>query len=75
MIDRQIRSLIEYEYIHRKVSNLVCVECSSAPDLLSLASSQVKVWWSDERESRIGIFRAKGKYYSVRYLHDADAPE
>lgn len=66
MIDRQIRSLIEYEYIHRKVSNmgwrgllLACVMLS--PKLFI----SVKVWYPMKEKVGSEFFHAKKKYYSL----------
>ena len=66
MIDRQIRSLIEYEYIHRKVSNLgwrgwfMCAVFMS-PKLFVC----VKVWYPMKEKVGAEFFKCKRKYYSL----------
>lgn len=65
MIDRQIRSLIEYEYIHRKVSNY-----GVAGKLISAASAgnlfvSVKMWYPLRERIGSEFFKAKKKYYSI----------
>lgn len=77
MIDRQIRSLIEYEYIHRKVSNfglrgmLLCAVMLSPKLFVS-----VKVWYPMKEKVSSEFFKCKRKYYSLydTYLM-LDAPE
>lgn len=66
MIDRQIRSLIEYEYIHRKVSNfglkgrLLCLAMLSKDIFVS-----VKMWYPLKEKVSSEFFRAKKKYYQI----------
>lgn len=65
MIDRQIRSLIEYEYIHRKVSNY-----GWKGFLLSLFGGgnlfvSVKMWYPLNERVGSDFFRASKKYYSI----------
>lgn len=76
MIDRQIRSLIEYEVIHRKVSNfgwkgkLLCV-FMLAPHLFC----SVKVWYPMKQQTGQEFFRASKKYfrlYDTYAAFDAD---
>lgn len=77
MIDRQIRSLIEYEYIHRKVNNfglrgmLLCAVMLSPKLFVS-----VKVWYPMKEKVSSEFFKCKRKYYSLydTYLM-LDAPE
>ena len=77
MIDRQIRSLIEYEYIHRKVSNFglrgmfLCAVMLSPKLFIS-----VKVWYPMKEKVSSEFFKCKRKYYSLydTYLM-LDAPE
>ena len=77
MIDRQIRSLIEYEYIHRKVSNFglrgmfLCAVMLSPKLFVS-----VKVWYPMKEKVSSEFFKCKRKYYSLydTYLM-LDAPE
>lgn len=65
MIDRQIRSLIEYEYVHRKVSNF-----GVGGFFLNLFAGgklfvAVKVWYPLKEKIGSDFFRAKKKYYSL----------
>ena len=66
MIDRQIRSLIEYEQVHRKVSNF-----GWRGKLLSLMLGatnlfcSVKVWYPMKEKVSSELFRANKKYYSL----------
>lgn len=65
MIDRQIRSLIEYEFIHRKVSNF-----GWKGWLLSFWSFgrlfvSVKIWYPMKEKVGSEFFLARKKYYSL----------
>lgn len=65
MIDRQIRSLIEYEQIHRKVSNF-----GAKGKILSLCFGgnlfvSVKVWYPMKEKVGSEFFKAVKKYYSL----------
>lgn len=65
MLDRQIRSLLEYEYVHRKVSNY-----GIQGKLLSLASGgnlfvAVKVWYPMTEKVGSDFFKAKKKFYQI----------
>lgn len=65
MIDRQIRSLIEYEYIHRKVSNY-----GTRGHILSMCMGghmfvAVKMWYPLKLRIGSEFFRARKKYYSL----------
>lgn len=65
MIDRQIRSLIEYEFIHRKVSNF-----GFAGRILSLVMGgstfvAVKVWYSMKEKVGTEFFHAHKRLYSL----------
>lgn len=66
MIDRQIRSLIEYEVIHRKVSNmgwrgkLLCA-LMLAPKLFT----SVKIWYPMKERVGSEMFRASRRYYRL----------
>ena len=66
MIDRQIRSLIEYEFVHRKVSNF-----GFKGQLLSvlMLSKQmfvcVKMWYPLKEKVSSEFFRAKKRYYRL----------
>lgn len=65
MIDRQIRSLIEYEYIHRKVSNFgIFGKIMSAVSLGKLFVC-VKVWYPLNEKVGSEFFKAKKQFYSL----------
>lgn len=65
MLDRQIRSLIEYEYIHRKVSNFgwkgKLLSCFALGNLFVT----VKVWYPMKEKVGSEFFRAKKMYYGL----------
>lgn len=70
MIDRQIRSLIEYEYIHRKCSNF-----GWKGKLISLFFGgnlfvQVKMWYPLKERIGSEFFRAKKCYYKIYDTYD-----
>lgn len=66
MIDRQIRSLIEYEIVHRKVSNF-------GPKGILLTALmggrklfvRVKVWYPMQEKTGSNFFHAQRKYYRL----------
>lgn len=65
MIDRQIRSLIEYEVIHRKVSNF-----GVKGKIISMLSFgklfvAVSVWYPMKEKVGADFFKAHKKYYSL----------
>ena len=65
MLDKQIRGVIEYEYIHRKLSNF-----GKAGKLLSVAMAgelftAVQMWYPLKLKVGTSMFRAKKKYYSI----------
>lgn len=65
MIDRQIRSLIEYEIVHRKVSNF-----GLKGKFLSIVMGgnvfvAVKVWYPMKERTGAEFFHARKKYYSL----------
>ena len=65
MIDRQIRSLIEYEVIHRKASNF-----GTLGILLGMLSGgnlfvAVTMWYPMKEKIESSFFRADKKYYSL----------
>lgn len=65
MIDRQIRSLVEYEYIHRKVSNF-----GLAGKIFSLLFGGklfvcVKMWYPLKEKISSDFFKASPKYYNL----------
>lgn len=78
MIDRQIRSLIEYEYIHRKVSNF-----GAKGLVLSLISGghlhvSVKMWYPLQEKVGSEFFKARKRYYRLYdtfALFDSDEAE
>ena len=65
MIDRQIRSLIEYEYVHRKVSNF-----GVKGKVFSLVAGgglfvSVKVWYPLKEKVSSEFFKYKKKYSKI----------
>ena len=65
MLDKQIRGVIEYEYIHRKLSNF-----GKAGKLLTIAMAgetftAVQMWYPLKLKIGTSMFRAKKKYYSL----------
>lgn len=65
MIDRQIRSLIEYEYVHRKVSNF-----GIKGRLLSIVMGghmfvSVKVWYPMNEKVGSEFFRARKMFFRL----------
>lgn len=65
MIDRQIRSLIEYEQVHRKVSNFgVWGKILSVLSFGSLFVS-VKVWYPMKEKVGQEFFHAQKKFYRL----------
>lgn len=75
MIDRQIRSLIEYEFIHRKASNY-----GIGGMIFSLVSGgrlfiAVQMWYP--LKTRIGseMYHARRKYYSLYDSYSTFAPD
>lgn len=65
MVDRQIRSLIEYEYKHRKVSNF-----GAAGKFLSILFGghtfcAVKMWYPLGEKIGSEFFHARKKFYSI----------
>lgn len=65
MLDRQIRSVIEYEYVHRKVSNF-----GIKGKILSLIMGArvfvaVKVWYPMQEKIGQEFFRARKRFYSL----------
>ncbi len=65
MLDKQIRGVIEYEYIHRKLSNF-----GKAGKLLTFFTAgetftAVQMWYPLKLKIGTTMFRAKKKYYSI----------
>ncbi len=66
MIDRQIRSLIEYEYIHRKVSNFGWRGIFLSTAFLSRKLFvSVKIWYPLGEKVGSEFFRCRKKFYSL----------
>ena len=65
MIDRQIRCLIEYEYIHRKVSNFGWKGKIISMLALGNLFVSVKVWYPLKEKVGSEFFRAKRRYYRL----------
>lgn len=63
MLDRQIRSLIEYEFIHRKVSNMGWRGWLLMPFLGNHVF--VKVWYPMKERLGAEFFRVKKRYYRL----------
>lgn len=70
MIDRQIRSLIEYEYIHRKVSNFGLYGKIISLFFGGKLFVAVKVWYPLKEKIGSEFFRAKKKYYQLYNSYD-----
>ena len=65
MLDKQIRGVIEYEYIHRKLSNF-----GKAGKILTLffggeTFTAVQMWYPLKLKIGSSMFRCKKKYYSL----------
>lgn len=65
MIDRQIRSLIEYEFIHRKVSNFGLFGKIFSLFFGGNLFVSVKVWYPLKEKVGSEFFRAKKFYYKL----------
>lgn len=65
MIDRQIRSLIEYEYIHRKVSNFGIQGRIMSLFTFGNLFVCVKVWYPLSEKLGSEFFKAHKKYYQI----------
>lgn len=67
MLDRQVRGLIEYEYIHRKVNNMGWRGVLFGCLLLSPVGLfvKVKVWYPMKEKVGSEFFRCRKKYYSI----------
>ena len=65
MIDKQIRSLIEYNYIHRKVSNFGWFGFFLSVINLGNLFVSVKVWYPLRQKVGSEFFKAKKRYYSI----------
>lgn len=65
MLDRQIRSLIEYEWIHRKVSNFGFQGKFLSLFCLGKLFVAVKVWYPMKEKVGSEFFVAHRKYYEI----------
>lgn len=65
MIDRQIRSMIEYEYIHRKMSNFGLKGKALSLVMGGHMFVAVCVWYAMKERTGAELFRAKRRYYSL----------
>ena len=65
MLDRQIRSLIEYEYIHRKVSNFGTFGKVISLFALGQVFVSVKMWYPLKQKVDSEFFRAERRYYQL----------
>lgn len=65
MLDKQIRSLVEYQYIHRKVSNFGAF--GKVMSVLSLGGLfvSVQIWYPLGEKIGNEFYKAKKKYYSL----------
>lgn len=65
MIDRQIRSLIEYEYVHRKVSNYGKMGKMFSFFTMGDLFVCIKRWYPLKEKVGSEFFKAQKKYYSL----------
>lgn len=67
MLDRQVRCLIEYEYIHRKVKNMGIKGLFLSCVMLSPANLyvKVKVWYPMKEKLSSEFFAGKRKYFDM----------
>lgn len=65
MLDRQIRSLIEYEYKHRKVSNFGIYGKLLSLFCMGHLHVAVKIWYPLSEKVGSEFFVAKKKYYQL----------
>lgn len=65
MLDRQIRSVIEYEYVHRKVSNFGIKGKALSLVMGARVFVAVKVWYPMQEKVGQEFFRARKKFYSL----------
>lgn len=65
MIDRQIRSLIEYNVIHRKVSNFGVAGKVISSVALGKLFCAVKMWYPLNERIGSEFFTARKKYYQI----------
>lgn len=65
MIDRQIRSLIEYEYVHRKVGNFGIKGKALSLVMGGNVFVAVKVWYPMNEKVSAEFFRARKRFYRL----------
>lgn len=65
MLDKQIRGVIEYEFIHRKLSNYGKAGKIITLFLLGDLFTSVQMWYPLKLKVGTSMFRAKRKYYSL----------
>ena len=65
MLDKQIRGVIEYEFIHRKLSNYGKLGKVVTFFLLGDLFTSVQMWYPLKMKVGSSMFRAKRKYYSL----------
>lgn len=65
MIDRQIRSLIEYEYVHRKVGNFGIKGKALSLVMGGNVFVAVKVWYPMNEKVSSEFFRARKRFYRL----------
>lgn len=65
MIDKQIRTLIEYNYLHRKLSNFGIIGKIMSIFALGKVFGAVKVWYPLNEKVGSELFTATRKYYSL----------
>lgn len=65
MVDKQIRSLIEYQYIHRKVSNFGLMGKIMSVFSLGKLFVSVRIWYPMSEKIDSSFFSAKKKYYRL----------
>lgn len=65
MIDKQIRSLIEYNYIHRKVSNFGIGGAIMSIVAVGKLFVCVKVWYPLNEKIGSEFFKANKRFYSI----------
>ncbi|MCL2051210.1 MAG: zonular occludens toxin domain-containing protein [Lachnospiraceae bacterium] len=76
MIDRQIRSLIEYEWVHRKVSNYGIAGKLIGLVFLGSLFVCIKVWYPMKEKVGSEFFVGKKRYfnmYDTRKMFDGDS--
>ena len=65
MLDRQIRALVEYEYVHRKISNFGTIGFVLGMFFGGNLFVCVKKWYPMKEKIGSEFFIAKRKYYSL----------